>query len=250
VKHHPEQPQRIRPELAALRLLEQASFEWSPRVLGVSDCATAIVTESLGTTTFDERPAQNCLPALGRIIASLHGLRVDAASQMKRSTDPLRLADRVLRTGRRDAARLRGPSSEALGWLEEHRPGELEERRFLHRDLRSANLIVGPGRDDVLGLVDFERACAGDPAWDWVKLQWWCLDEIDADDPRGLFVRGYQEIAAAPDPDRVRWFAMAEAIGLAVHFDGNYRAQALHQIRALLAGAPLPCWRGGSANFA
>lgn len=246
VKARPGQPQRIRPELCALRQLERAGFHHAPRLLAASDCGSAIVLEAIDGVPLDPSEDPTMLESLGRIVAALHTLKVSESSGMKRSTDPLNLVDRVVHTARRDAARAEGELDEALAWLIDHRPDDVRERFFVHRDLRTANVLVGMRR---IALVDFERACAADPAWDWVKLRWWCLDEYTAPGAAERFRRGYEERAAVPAPSNIRWFTMAEAIGLAARFGGNYRREALLQIQHLQADAPLPSWRGGSVNF-
>jgi aminoglycoside phosphotransferase (APT) family kinase protein len=254
-KHRPLQPHRVRPEVAALQHLERNGFGQAPRVLGVSSCWTAFVATAVGGVGLDQldrageaRP----LASLGRAVATLHELVVDEGSQMKRSTDPLDLGDRVICTATSDLAHAGIDATDsvasAVAWLRERRPANLIDGRFVHRDLRAANVRVID--DEVSGLLDFDRACAGDPAWDWVKVRWWSLGTAKRPDALEEFSRGYAEIGTIPDAGKVRWFAMAEAVGLATRFTGNYRSQARRQIAALLRDDSLPDWEGGAVNFA
>lgn len=241
VKWRPDQPQRIRPEVAALRHLEASEFSHTPRVLAVSECGTAFVASYIDGQPLDSVRDPAAARDLGRMVARLH--RLDVGPAMKRSTDPMAIGDRVLHTATRDSARRTGSLDEALHWLTENRPGRLRDDRFIHRDLRPEN-VIADGRGLPIGLVDFERACVGDPAWDWVKLGWWCVGPQTWD----AFRAGYATIVPPPEESTVRWFAMAEAIGLSARFEGNYRLQADRQIRALLADAPPPSWIGGSTD--
>lgn len=54
-------------------------------------------------------------------------------------------------------------ASEALAWLREHRPPD-EPARLVHGDLLGQNLLLWPG--SVTGVLDWEFALRGDPAYD------------------------------------------------------------------------------------
>ena len=104
--------------------------------------------------------------------------------------------------------------------------------------MRPANVIAGD--DAFVGGVDFERAAAGPPAWEWVKLGWWLTDLHP--DLAAPLLEGYGPL---PDPDLIHALTIYEAASLLATFSGKhpvYPEQARAQLEALLTDAPRPAW--------
>jgi aminoglycoside phosphotransferase (APT) family kinase protein len=199
---------------------------------------------------------------LGRWLAALHATHVPPG-EVKYSTDPLAFSERLQAqfarlVERATKRRRRGEFvDEDLELLERSRArfvahadrlASLDPRPgwMMHRDLRAENMVGVPESEErarLAGVVDFERAGAGDPAWDFVKLKWWLFDrypELEAP------VRtAYRENHIAPDPERVCMYAALEAAGLLAYFAGrhaHYPQRARRQLRAWCRGRGMPRW--------
>lgn len=188
--------------------------------------------------------------ALGEHLARLHGVVVRPGSDVKRADDPMAWGPRQLHQLRRVVRRAqkRVDDPEALTLLEravahvtEALPrivGESRPMRLIHRDMRPANALVhtrGAHADALAGLIDLERACAGDPAWDLVKLQWWLLDPHPA--LAAPLQAGYETIRPWPDPARARLYTIIEAASMLATFHGahqDYPALAISALRQVL----------------
>lgn len=124
--------------------------------------------------------------------------------------------------------------SYTLRWLREHRPDEPAQRRIVHADVRTGNIIV-----DATGLrsiLDWETAKVGDPMEDlaWVCTRMWRFGE-DHLTVGGLGTvdtlrDAYVAAGGAWDDDRFRWWrvlvTMRWGTGLAgqaaMHLDGRF----------------------------
>jgi aminoglycoside phosphotransferase (APT) family kinase protein len=189
---------------------------------------------------------------LGAALRDLHATAV-TTTDVKLSDDPLPLHERLLAQLDRAASRLarRADTAQLTRDLDLVRlaqstlPADLERalagapRRLIHRDLRPANLIVGD--DAFVGLVDLERAAAGPPAWDAVKLTWWLTDlHPDLHDPL------WAAYGDPPPPARVHPLMLFEAATLLAVFAGKhevYPGEARRQLEALCGGTVRPRWR-------
>lgn len=261
-------PTRIMAEAAALRLLARRAVPHTPRPLLVdtSHPVRAMLLSWLGhrPTPLDAALAEGEVPdasfmTLGHHIARLHQIEVPPGA-IKLSDDPTPWPDRMrLQAQRavdsfhsrmtpddpddmRDSERLRDSIEAIAARLHTL---DLPDRpdHLIHRDLRPANILLGTDRE-FSGIVDFERAACGDPAWDIVKLRWWLIDLH----PRAAapLWRGYRQVRPPPDPARVELYTLHEALGLLTYFAGRhpiYPDEARRQLDALLAGAPAPRWR-------
>lgn len=190
----------------------------------------------------------------GRWLAHLHSLEVPEC-QVKMSSDPLALPDRLLTQAENALRRFERDFGEAqpeiarllkraLDWLEEHTSKLLDTsaRHMIHRDLRPPNVLVDRA-DEFCGVVDFEHAAAAHPAWDFAKLDWWWFDHTPA--LEAPFRAGYESKRAWPDRQVRRLFRIFEATTLVAYFFDRhliYPDQALSQLRAELAGRERPRW--------
>ncbi|MGM0556841.1 MAG: aminoglycoside phosphotransferase family protein [Myxococcota bacterium] len=250
---------KVYAESAALAFLDDSDVGGVPRVLLAAPThqPPALVLSWLpGANSTLEETRHTSNPAvarqLGAWLARLHETRV-TGDQVKMSTDPLSLTERV-RTQARNAVERAGPEhtdapllTDSLAWLEREldtRPSLGQPRRLIHRDLRPHNIVLD-AEGALAGVVDFEHAAAADPAWDFAKLQWWCFDRI----PWLLapFTEGYTRVRPLPAYSKRRVFRVFEATTLLAYFAGKqdtYEHEARHQLEAELSGAQRPKWSG------
>lgn len=235
-----------------------------PRVLASDDahCARAMllswVGEQRSTRTLEEalsagEPADSALKALGAFLARMHQVGVPADSGVKSSDDPLSLPERLLAmaTGSVQALERRSAREGSGGGLEEldllKRACEalsqrlvehaLPERpaRMVHRDLRPANILVHHHPVRFAGVVDFERAAATHPAWDFVKLEWWLFERWPH--TRAQLLAGYTGVRPLPDPQHITTFALHESLTMLAYFCGRHKGyveQARERLRRML----------------
>jgi len=124
--------------------------------------------------------------------------------------------------------------SYALRWLREHRPTEPEQRRIVHADVRTGNIIVD--HSGLRSILDWETAKVGDPMEDlaWVCTRMWRFGE-DHLTVGGLGTvdtlrDAYVAAGGAWDDDRYHWWrvlvTMRWGTGLAgqaaMHLDGRF----------------------------
>lgn len=266
VKTTPANSTRLVAEGAALKFLAHPGSPGQvPRVLGEwgSGRERALVLEwlAIDARSFEEasRGGQDLSEAarsFGVWLARLHSLPVEPGHGVKLSEDPVPWVDRaraqvdraVSRWGKRRGHESR-PSTRAL--VERARAlfmaslceYEMGPRRMVHRDLRAANLLTDASGAFV-GVVDFERSAATDPAWDMVKLAWWLFDEWP--ELREPVREGYESVASWPDHDAIELFGLLEALTLWCVFDGKhpiYPGEALAQLESLVDGGGLATWR-------
>lgn len=184
---------------------------------------------------------------LGARLAQLHEVVITADSGVKRADDPMpwgyRQQHQLERAVRRARKRIDHPHvvtllDRALAHVTAQLPvlvGDARPMRLIHRDLRPANALVhtrGADADRLAGIIDLERACAGDPAWDLVKLRWWLITPYPAlAEPLRA---GYTTARPWPDPARVDLYEIIEAASLLATFHGahaSYPALALDALR-------------------
>lgn len=199
-------------------------FEQVPELLGATS-RSLLVRWLPADSEFD-------WSAAGDLLGRMH--RLDASrSELKYSTDPLPLGERLVSTAARASSRVQDPDLRRLAELavEELQKGAsaiTNERRLIHRDLRPPNWLAHHGAS----LVDFEHAACANPAWDFVKLNWWTLGE-----DRQPFFEAYRHHHALPDPDEVRLFSLYESASMLGFFEtrnAEYVATAIHCINELL----------------
>ncbi len=188
---------------------------------------------------------------LGAALRDLHATTV-TTTDVKLSDDPLPLHERLLAQLDRAVAKLarradatltrdlelaRLAQTTLIADLERALKGA--PRRLIHRDLRPANCVVGDGA--FVGLVDFERAAVGPPAWDTVKLTWWLTDlHPDLHEPL------WGAYGERPPAERVDALMRFEAATLLAIFAGRhevYPGEARRQLEALCSGGMRPKWR-------
>ena len=195
------------------------------------------------------------LERFGHILASFHAMKVPKGSPLKLSDDPLPLPARLRAMQQRtidqferrhkrspfpDYQKLRSALEVADDALKARlcdTPGHIEDYpgRLIHRDLRAANVLLtgAPSARSFAGVVDFERAAASDPAWDFVKLRAWIFAQWPRAEARIL--KGYQQVRPLPDEDRITTFTLHEALTTIGFFAGRnegYTREAVRQIEA------------------
>lgn len=265
---------KIRAEADALAALNELAHPGVPALIAADRDAGGLVMSWLhpACTTLDQWLATQPDPAdvarvarqLGAWCASLHALHI-APGPIKLSADPLPWADRLIvmaqdaidaltKRARRDPALqpalarciherdlLRAALNAAIS--DPHDPLGPRPARMLHRDLRPPNILVAPGAGgqlDLCGVVDWERAGAGDPAWDLVKLGWWCFEPHPA--LEAPFWQGYTALSPAPSAARIDLYRRFEALGLLATFAGkhpDYPDEATRRLDALSPQARL-----------
>ena len=242
-------------EAQALSFLNHRDFPHVPTLL--AQARDHLVVSWLGqdtltldawypTATAPERAALG--RALGQWIAGLHCLHVPPCG-VKLSDDPMpwhaRLSKHIGRArGRVQRAHVRGLLNQEEAQVALDAAQRLERwasaarwptrpRAMIHRDLRPPNILADATTRAFVGVVDFERAAAGDPAWDFAKLHWWCL--MPYPDLREPFERAYGALKGLPDANDVAHYKAFEALGMVAYFAGraqDYPAFALVQLRA------------------
>ncbi len=159
------------PESEALRLRAAAPFVRVPEVLGVFDTPNPL-GRPFGVYSFLEgevvrKPAdpkpyvQAAVEALGGLHGGADASLVDPARSVGEaiSAELGRMNDQYRRCWRHPGIDV------ALRWLRHHKPDCGESPTLCHGDFRPANLLwTGPGR--LSGVIDWERAWAGDPHCD------------------------------------------------------------------------------------
>ena len=255
--HH--NPNKVRAEAAALRAAIPTLGATIPHVLAVDvrhevrAMALSWIPPGQTLQTHRERASAQTIEALGRWVATCHEIVIARPGDVKLSGDPMPRSQRLVTQASREIATWRrraDPKNQAyqrdsetlasaLAWLEgaiaQHTPEIDAPARLIHRDLRAANVIVDEA-GNFEGVVDFERACCGDPAWDLVKLRWWLLGAGPAWWGEVLW-RGYGGVRALPDARHVAIYEVVEAIGQLCYFWGRhgvYPQQMRDQLSRLL----------------
>lgn len=266
VKAVPANSTRLVAEAAALKYLARGGSPGRvPKVLGAwgSGSERALVLEWLArdARSFEEalvggQDLSGAAREFGGWLARLHGVHVEPGHGVKLSEDPVPWVERAQKQVERAVSRWtkrRGGDAEVSTRALVERARErfasalggyvARPSRMVHRDLRAANLITDAGGGFV-GVVDFERSAATDPAWDMVKLEWWLFDAWP--ELRGPAREGYEEVAAWPEDDAIELFGLLEALTLFCVFDGKhpiYPVEAIEQMRSLVDGGGLATWR-------
>ena len=255
-------PPQMKAERAALEHLGARGFGGVPRVRYASAGrgGRTLILSPVGELGLDEwsrasgrdgERTTSLARDFGGWLASLHEVEV-GVGEVRFSDDPLSWSDRLRAQSARAARRARELPEEpcalvlrALSCFEEEldaldlppRPG-----RMIHRDLRLANVRVdGEGR--FCGVIDFERAGAGDPAWDFAKLEWWVFDLEPS--LRAPFVEGYSALRELPTEATCRLYRLFEAATMVAWFHGThpiYPAESARQLEAELERRTRPRW--------
>jgi aminoglycoside phosphotransferase (APT) family kinase protein len=259
---------RVTAERAALdhitRHAPEALRAHTPRVLAAntSHHTRALLLSWVGdhtaqqTCTLEDALSQHtatpeALERFGETLAKLHAIEIPEGSSLKLSDDPLSLPSRLramqqraleqlekrhtrepindferifasARAADRELARRLDPEAHHI----EDYPG-----RLIHRDLRAANIMLAQNGTRFAGIIDFERAAASDPAWDFVKLDAWIFSRWpEASAP---ILAGYTRILPLPPDERIETFALHEALTTLGFFAGrhdDYTKEALARI--------------------
>ncbi len=248
---------RVIAEAAVLRWMARAGVARVPRCLFVRERgpdAALLMTWCLGAPLDAWMPhaspdAQARLARdLGDWLGRAHSCEVASDSGVKLAADPVawgeRLQRQLGRAMRQWDRRASAQAEAAYGALVRARAVELaamlgqperwpvRPRALVHRDLRPANVLVCEG-GQLGAVIDFERACAGDPAWDFVKLGWWVWARWPQLERPML--AAYAAHRAPPEPHEVRLYALFEALTMLGYFIDrreDYPAQAWAVLKA------------------
>lgn len=197
---------------------------------------------------------------LGTWLKRMHSICATPTSGVKRSSDPMKLGDRLARqlgdAQRRlervahrehvdlskDLARIQHTQRAIATWWAKDQPVDNQLMHMVHRDLCPSNILVHEHTGAFIGVVDFERAAAGPCAWDFAKLQWWILDVGICD--ANTFFNAYGDHMEATT---LRVFRLFEAATMLAYFALKhpvYPKEARAQIDAdLVDGCTRPSWR-------
>lgn len=203
----------------------------APEVVELDADAGFAVLEDLGDRLFVHRLAA------GEDASAVYGAAVDLLAALQRDPPPATLLAPgggawpllpydalALRTGvdlfLEWWPRLVGPPpvDEAAGaeWVELWRPvlerGEAEATVFVHRDYHAENLLWLPEREGVarVGLLDFQDAVRGHPAWDLLHLLQDARRDVAPELEEAMLDRFF---GARPELDRAGFLADYAALG-------------------------------------
>ena len=255
LKSNLDDPSKLLPEAHALTTLHALGIDHAPRLLGKRE--GHLVLSFIPHTEAALTPS--VAASLGQWLATAHAMTPPASCQMKLLHDPLPLPSRLVKTLDRALRRARkkslARSPDRLELVQraaariEHLlslPSILEhlaQKRIVHRDLNRANLLVtrqGGDRDRAkIALIDFERAAATAPAWDFVKLRWWLFDmKEESSALLSSFIDAYTDGLDLPPTPAVELFYLFEAATLLCYFGEahHYTAPALAMLTELLGG--------------
>ena len=169
-------------------LLAAISFDW---------------IEGIPFSELAHRP--ELLEMLGERVATMHALDVPASSDIKGTSDPFSLPDRLLQIAR-GLAGSDGISKRGLAYIEANLDVVGEVRGLVHRDIKPENvLLTGDNREPVL--LDWEFAGRFPPAWDFAKANSSLLFT-----PRAIaaFNAGYAARRELPSVEEVEFFRVFE----------------------------------------
>lgn len=235
LKSSPTNPSRLLPEQHALTTIEELGIGDTPTLLGA--CTGHVVLSYVPHRS----PATSCLTidlagAIGRWLARAHAAIPPPSSRMKLLHDPLPLPQRLERilakATRRafkrtlaDAPRQRQLVQDAATRFEQlltlpHVVSHLLQKRVVHRDLNPENILIRDDPDHAIAVIDFERAAATAPAWDFAKLCWWVFDALpDRDHLLRACLDAYGENLEPPPSHCIELFQLFEATTLLCYFE-------------------------------
>lgn len=241
---------RVRREMAALSALEGASVPFRlPRALGAwpDRHGTVLARTFVRGIPLDLRAGRqpNVRPwaVIGEIAVAIH------------RTDAMALVPPADRRTREDHARealaalatLDVPEArDALAWATEHLPPP-EPAHLLHGDLLGQNVLLDPGSEVPFGVIDWECASCGDPAYDLAIVTRCAREPFQIPGGAERLLGAYHDAGGSPsvtlDHLRVHELALAAGWyrdGLA---DPDLRAhrttEALHALRRVLRAATM-----------
>lgn len=157
---------RFATEVAALRAL--ADDTHTPELMAFG--ADHIVTRSLGPGRPIRPDDTDGWRGFGGWLRRLHDRPANGLG-LRYDTDPLPLSSRLAASLESVADSLGAYQREVDAVLAELSRAALAAR-FIHRDLRADNVVVGHD-GEFIGVVDLEHAAGGPPAWDLVKALDW-----------------------------------------------------------------------------
>ncbi len=168
--------------------------------------------ETLGLLTLDVPNTPGVWHELGRELALLHaGVQPDGpagALTLESLADPRDNAERLASAGYFTLLEARWITQ----WLDALAPVALAARpaRFLHGDMQTTNVMVTPGTDALLALLDWGSCGWGDPAWDFVGMPIRAVP---------LLLEGYRAVRPLAEDDtaeaRITWRQLQVALALA-----------------------------------
>ncbi len=234
---------------AAIRTLAREHGVPVPEVIGVCVDESVLggqffISEFIGGETIPRRVlrlahvegiGERIVGQLGTSFARLHAIAPSCApAAMPAPANPVGAAVDAVHVVIANLLQPEPAFSYALRWLREHQPTEPEQRRIVHADVRTGNIIVDHG--GLQSILDWETAKVGDPMEDlaWVCTRMWRFGE-DHFTVGGLGTvdtlrDSYVAAGGAWDDDRFHWWrvlvTMRWGTGLAgqaaMHLDGRF----------------------------
>ena len=271
LKTNPQNHSKLLPELHTLAFLNSHHIPLVPSILShhPGELLLSYIPHAQHNLA---KFSSTSIQQLACWLASLHALRPTTNSensekpQLKLLDDPLplhqRLSKILAKTTRR--ARSKHTLSTTQYTLVElatqrfqslltqpHVQHELAIKPIAHRDINPHNILLDPHTHHLCGVIDFERAAATSPAWDFVKLKWWLLDQLPSSHTTA-FLEAYTQNLSTPHIQAIELFTLFEAITLLCVFakspQSHYVQGATSILNALTQNPPpthfheLPSW--------
>lgn len=131
--------------VTVLTMIDGLPMDWGPLLSGITEPWEIQARAAAAVHQVDYEPLRSLLPGF--------------SSRREHALDHLKKFDGVP-----------GPEAEeALAWAQAHLPGN-EQPCLLHGDLLAQNILLDPTSRDIHGLIDWEEALVGDPAYDLAIL--------------------------------------------------------------------------------
>jgi len=170
----PEPRERLVREAESLRVLAQLDFshptpEFTCFVRDDESEIIGMIETALPGVSLDGRKERAAVRLIGRAAAAVHRMPIERFAHLPTSDDRAHhVKARIAELD--DALFAEFPlAREVRGWIEAHLPSG-DRRSLLHGDLLPQNLLCDcwePVREDaVVGVIDWEMASIGDPAYD------------------------------------------------------------------------------------
>ncbi len=172
-----EPVERLKREAETLRRLRQVDFPWpvpefvcfvhEDEVEPLGMIETAVAGIAMDGPQFNK---EETLWTIGRVAADVHRLSVEQFMHLPNKGDRRAYAADQLSELPGELFELFPAAVAARQWIESHLP-PADPSRILHGDLLPQNLVFDweqtePGEREIVGVVDWEMAKLGDPAWD------------------------------------------------------------------------------------
>ncbi len=236
----------FRRTLGVMATLERLNNPLIPRRLGWISGAATIALQWMPGEPLQRRmnaglASAGELRTIADALAALHALDGAGLSRRDGPGDAARLlalADDLAAIVPSQAARGRDLAARLGAWLASQDSGQT----VLHGDLHAGQIAVSPAG---VGLLDFDEACAGDPAFDLANLRAHLEADVaagrlrrhDAEEATGILLDEYASASGHPIPPTLDRLTACALVRLAPHPFRQRREGWADQIAALIDAA-------------